>query len=161
MMQLAAIPVAAVINGVFAFGEEAGWRGFLLPMLLPLGTCRAIIVSGVVWGVWHAPIVLLGYNFDEPNVLGLILMIVATLLIGTLFSWLRLWSRSLWPVVFAHGALNATGGLVGLLGAAGDTTDLVLAGPVGIGTWIACLVTIGCLLGARLVTQRRNAAAPV
>jgi membrane protease YdiL (CAAX protease family) len=37
------------------FGEEYGWRGYLLPKLLPLGELRASLLVGVIWGVWHFP----------------------------------------------------------------------------------------------------------
>ena len=52
------------INGLFAFGEEYGWRGFLMDELRPLGAVRANLLTGVLWGLFHAPIILLGYNFD-------------------------------------------------------------------------------------------------
>jgi uncharacterized protein len=42
-----------VING---FGEELGWRGFLLPRLqLRFGPVIGIVLTAVVWGSWHAP----------------------------------------------------------------------------------------------------------
>lgn len=74
-IQLISIPVGAAVNSILAFGEEVGWRGWLLPALLPVGTWPALIISGVLWGAWHEPIILLGYNFDEPN------------LVGVLFGW--------------------------------------------------------------------------
>lgn len=70
LVQVISIPIAAPLNGVLAFGEEVGWRGLLLPALRPLGDWPAVLITGVVWGVWHAPIVLLGYNFDRPDLWG-------------------------------------------------------------------------------------------
>ncbi len=71
-IQLATLPLGAFVNLVPALGEELGWRGWLLPKLLPLGTVPALLVSGVVWRLWHAPLVLLGYNYpDAPGWLGL------------------------------------------------------------------------------------------
>src|SRR5512140_2090449 len=57
LLQLALLPVAPVLNAVPCFGEEYGWRGYLLPKLLPLGQWRALLVSGAIWGVWHAPVI--------------------------------------------------------------------------------------------------------
>ncbi|MHC2185927.1 membrane protease YdiL (CAAX protease family) [Rathayibacter agropyri] len=155
-IQLISIPVGAAVNSILAFGEEVGWRGWLLPALLPVGTWPALIISGVLWGAWHAPIILLGYNFDEPNLVGVGLMIVATTLVGVLFGWLRMRSETLWPAVFAHGALNAAGGLVTLFAAQGDSANPVLAGPLGVGSWIAFTVVLVVLVHTRQFPRRRS-----
>uniref|UniRef100_A0A942SYL3 CPBP family intramembrane metalloprotease n=1 Tax=Neobacillus citreus TaxID=2833578 RepID=A0A942SYL3_9BACI len=149
IVQLLSIPIAALFNGVLAFGEEVGWRGWLLPRLRSrLGTWPALVLSGAIWGAWHSPLVLLGYNFAQPNGFGVLLMVIACILIGTLFGWLRLRSRSLWPAVFAHGALNASAGTVVLVSAAGQSVDPILAGPLGVGTWIVAAVLVLALVGS-------------
>src|SRR5690606_15530517 len=110
--QLVAIPfAAATINALAAFGEEIGWRGFLVPALRRYGTWPALLISGAIWGLWHAPVILLGYNFGRPDITGVLLMTGGCLAWGVLLGWLRLRSASLWPAVFAHGAMNATAGL--------------------------------------------------
>ena len=38
--------------------KELGWRGYLLPKLMPLGEKKALLISGLIWGLWHAPQVL-------------------------------------------------------------------------------------------------------
>lgn len=54
--------LGATVNAVFAFGEEFGWRGYLLWELAPWGFWRASFAIGVVWGLWHAPIIVAGYR---------------------------------------------------------------------------------------------------
>lgn len=144
IVQLASIPVAAVLNGFLAFGEEVGWRGWLLPELQPLGNWPAVLLTGAIWGAWHSPLILLGYNFKQANPLGVVAMIVGCTAVGVVIGWLRIWSNSVWPAVFGHGALNATGGLVLLLSSDESAPNLLLAGPLGAGTVIA--VTIVALL---------------
>ncbi|NQX26373.1 CPBP family intramembrane metalloprotease [Microbacteriaceae bacterium VKM Ac-2854] len=107
IVQIATIPITALIASVTAFGEEVGWRGWLLPNLLPLGTWPALLISGAIWGVWHAPIILLGYNFGRTDIVGVLEMTAFCVLLGVLFGWLRLRTASVWPAVIAHGALNA------------------------------------------------------
>ncbi|MBF4629344.1 CPBP family intramembrane glutamic endopeptidase [Curtobacterium flaccumfaciens] len=146
IIQLVSIPFAALFNGVLAFGEEVGWRGWLLPRLrAQLGTWPSILVTGAIWGAWHSPLILLGYNFAQPNIAGVSIMVVACVTIGTLFGWLRLRSGSLWPSVFAHGALNASAGLVVLFSAAGHELNPILAGPLGVATWFAVAAIVAAL----------------
>ena len=111
MQIVAALTLAPLINTVFALGEELGWRGFLLPELLPLGQARAITLSGIIWGVWHAPAIAQGHNYPGYPVSGSLFMIVFCILTGAIFSWLYLNTRSPWTPALAHGALNATAAL--------------------------------------------------
>lgn len=145
--------LAPLFNCVFALGEELGWRGFLLPRLLPLGQWRAILLSSTVWGVWHAPAILQGHNYPGRPVLGVFMMIVFCLLLGTIFSWLYLQTRSPWTPTLAHGSLNATAGLSILF-----LTDvnIVVGGTVtSIIGWIGMAAFVGWL-----ILSRRLPAAP-
>ena len=51
-----------IVNAILAFGEEVGWRGYLLWELAPLGFWRASLLVGAIWGLWHAPIIVEGYT---------------------------------------------------------------------------------------------------
>lgn len=138
--QVAAIPLGALFNSILAFGEELGWRGWLVPALRPMGTWPALLLSGAVWGVWHSPVILLGYNFGRTDVTGVLFMIGGCIAWGVLLGWLRLRSASIWPAVLAHGALNAAAGLIVLVAAA--QPDLALAGPLGVAAWIVVAVVV-------------------
>lgn len=138
---LATVPALSALVAIPALGEELGWRGFLLPTLRPLGTWPALVVSGVLWGVWHAPLILLGYNYGYTDVRGVALMTVTTVLVGILFGWLRMRSASVYPSALAHGALNASVGVfvVSLIPAADRTVSSSLLGWVG---WVLLAVVI-------------------
>jgi membrane protease YdiL (CAAX protease family) len=160
-LQLVMIPVGAILNAPFAFGEEVGWRGWLLPALRPLGVWPALLVSGAFWGFWHTPLILLGYNFGLTDLTGVLLMILACMVLGVLLGWTRLRTGSVWPAVFGHGAFNAAAGLGALVVAAGSPVPPAwIAGPAGLITCammaavVAVLVAAGqfrrCRLDARL-----------
>lgn len=106
VVSLITLPFITAVNSLAAFGEEIGWRGWLLPSLRPLGTLPALLISGAVWGVWHAPLILLGYNYQRTDLAGVGFMVVFCVLVGILIGWLRLRSASVWPAVVAHAALN-------------------------------------------------------
>ncbi|MGH7919879.1 MAG: CPBP family intramembrane glutamic endopeptidase, partial [Candidatus Dormibacteraceae bacterium] len=49
--------LAVLANCLFTLGEEFGWRGHLVPRLAPLGELWAALIVGVLWGLWHAPLI--------------------------------------------------------------------------------------------------------
>lgn len=99
-----------------AIGEEAGWRGFLFPALQRFMSVRgAAAATGAIWGMWHAPIIAMGYNYGSAYagfpISGILMMIAACTAVGMLLAYVRMRSSSVWPCALGHGALNATAGL--------------------------------------------------
>jgi len=147
---LLSVVISPFINVVFAFGEEFAWRGFLLPKLLPLGPGRALLVSGLVWGIWHAPLVYAGFNYSGHYPghpwLGMALMTIFTTLVGAFIGGLGLAYGSVYLAAFAHGAIDSqvygiwralfadsdpvTGGVFGL-------TGLAVWGALAVWVWLA------------------------
>ncbi len=125
-----AFTLGIIINMFFTFGEEFGWRGYLLPRLAPLGGLPAAMLVGLIWGFWHAPLIVLdGYNYPGYPWLGVLLMMFFCVLLSIIFAWLRFRSGSVWPSTLAHAALNAQGGFALLVLSAGDA---LLRAPIGL-----------------------------
>jgi membrane protease YdiL (CAAX protease family) len=145
----AALTLAPLVNALFAVGEEFGWRAYLLPKLRPLGVRRATLVVGVVWGVWHWPVLAMGYNygFGYPGApwTGFLAMCVFTVGAGGFLAWLTLRADSVWPAAVGHGAINAVAGL-GTLFLAGRPNSLLGPAPVGVLAALPWLVLTAWLL---------------
>ncbi|ELZ76949.1 caax amino terminal protease [Haloferax larsenii JCM 13917] len=145
-----ALVLGATLNAAFAFGEEFGWRGYLLQKLLPLGRWRAIVGLGVIWGAWHWPLVSLGYNYGVGYVgapwTGFLAMVWMTTATGTFLAWVALRAESVWPAAVAHGVINAVGSL-GVLFSTPETPALL--GPTVVGAVVVVpwtVVAVGLLL---------------
>ncbi|GMX66552.1 hypothetical protein Elgi_58240 [Paenibacillus elgii] len=91
-----------------SFGEEVGWRGYMLTRLMDARVPRPVLVSGLVWGVWHLPLMVAGVYYAGPFLLLSILLFMVTVTsFGYVMAYLRLTSGSIWPAVFLHASWNA------------------------------------------------------
>lgn len=93
------------------FGEEYGWRGYLYPKLEEItNRPTALILGGIIWGLWHAPLTVKGHNFgtDYPGFpyVGILLMCGFCVILGIFFHWLTLKTGSIYPASIAHSATN-------------------------------------------------------
>ena len=135
---LSAITLAPPINMLFAVGEEAGWRGYMMPQLKErFGLLNGRLLGGVIWGVWHWPIMLLtgyeyGTNYLGAPVLGLVVWCVVCFALNTLLDWLYEKTGCIWVSAIAHGAFNAVAALFTVLTYPADAYYNVL-GPTPIG----------------------------
>jgi len=98
-----------VLTLVFVFGEEIGWRGYLLPHLSALGRRRALLLSGLLHGIWHLPVLLLTpYYHHAGNPLIVVPLFLAGLTFaGVFYGQLRMMTGSVWPATIAHTAGNS------------------------------------------------------
>jgi uncharacterized protein len=106
---LGAVVVGVIVNSVFAFGEEIGWRGYLQRQLGFLPPVRATLILGLVWAVWHVPaFVLYGYSFPTMKTLGFLLFSASVIAESMVFAVLVFRSGSMWPAVVLHAMHNLT-----------------------------------------------------
>lgn len=113
--QLILIPFAGISSSFLvsfgALGEEIGWRTYLYPKLEELyGTTKAVIMGGVIWGVWHFPAIYAGHNFGHGYFLepwsGFLVFTIDTIATGTILFYITKKTGSVWAPAFMHAAFN-------------------------------------------------------
>lgn len=133
------------VNAIAAFGEELGWRGFMQRALAGRGFWSASALIGVIWGLWHAPLILRGHNYPEHPDFGVLMMVVFCVLLSPLFAHLRERAGSVLAPTIMHGCLNATGGVLVFVSGGSD----LLKGPAGLAGMLVLLAANAWLWRAR------------
>ena len=111
MMVGQALVAGVTVNMLAALGEELGWRGYLHEQLITLGFWKCSLVTGTIWGLWHAPLILQGHNYPSFPLLGVLFMTVWCILLSPLFTLIQEKSGSVIASSIAHGSLNASIGI--------------------------------------------------
>jgi membrane protease YdiL (CAAX protease family) len=93
---------------IFTAGEEIGWRGYMLTRLIDAGVPRPVLVSGLIWALWHVPLILAGIYAAGPYpALSAVLFVISVTSAAFVFARIRLETGSIWPAIFAHSAWNS------------------------------------------------------
>ena len=114
---ISALSYAPWINMFFAVGEEVGWRGYMYPILKErFGKTGGRILGGVIWGIWHWPImILIGYEYGKvywgAPVTGPVLFCVIATVMGIILDESYEKTRCIWFPALMHGAINAFAGI--------------------------------------------------
>ncbi len=124
MNLLQGLAAGVTVNAVAGYGEESGWRGYLTRQLAGTPFWTAAAFTGVVWGAWHAPLIVQGHNYPEHPLIGVLMMTAWCVLLSPLMLYIRLRSKSAIAAAVAHGTLNGTAG-VAIMGVKGGN-DLTL-----------------------------------
>ena len=134
----------------FTFGEELGWRGLLLRETQKLGFLRSNLFIGVVWGLWHAPIIAQGHNYPGHPVAGIFMMTLFTTTLSFPMAYCRFKSRTILGPSALHGMFNPLGALTALFVAGANPLFGFVAGVAGIA--VTLLLTIGiCLFDKKFI----------
>lgn len=125
------------LNLIPAAGEELGWRGWLLPYLQQRwGSGRAVLLSSLIWSIWHGPMIALGHNYGLGYAgypwTGIAMFCLICLGLGAFLSWLRLKTDSFWPAALAHGFFNGSAA-AGILFLAPGASYSAFTGPLPTG----------------------------
>jgi membrane protease YdiL (CAAX protease family) len=105
IMALNTVIIGPFLGLIIAFGEEYGWRGYLQTELTRLGRIRGVFLLGVIWGIWHWPVIWMGYNFPGQPVLGSLAMVAFCVIFSYFFAYSVFKSHGVWTASYLH-ALN-------------------------------------------------------
>ena len=158
---LSGMLAGVTINALFAFGEEVGWRGYLLKQFKGKSFLSTSVIIGIIWGLWHAPLILMGHNYPQHPQWGVLLMVVVCILMSFIIQYFRVKSGSVIVAAILHGTCNAVAGttmiFVGL-----DRFNDLLDGSCGLAGMLALLVVaIALFLFDRYVTRDRICTSPL
>jgi membrane protease YdiL (CAAX protease family) len=145
LVLLQGLVAGITVNAVAGFGEELGWRGLLLREVEGLGLWKSSLVIGVLWGFWHAPLILQGHNYPEHRWAGVFLMTLFTVLLSPLMAFVTLRANSVIAAAIFHGTVNAVAGLPLIVVKGGNdlTTGmtgvpgLIVLAAVNVGLWLS------------------------
>lgn len=113
---ITAIFFGPIVNFFTCFGEEWAWRGYMVPKMAEnMKTIPMLLVSGVIWGLWHAPLTIVGHNYGMGYLgypfTGILAMSLFCTVIGVFMSYITLKTKSSIPAVLAHGSMNSIGAI--------------------------------------------------
>ena len=137
------------ISSALALGEEIGFRGYLLPRLMQMGTSRALLLSGLMHAVWHFPLLWLTPVYPILRswwIVGPIFLLTLTTA-GVFYGYLQLRSKSVWPATLAHGTINLSFNLFASFTVTASPLALeYLVGETGVLTLAATALCAGVIL---------------
>lgn len=125
------IIAGCTVNAIFAFGEEYGWRNYMVNALRGHGFWVTAIFIGLVWGIWHAPLVLAGHNYPQHPVAGVAMMCVFCTLWSVVELYFTIKTKSVYVAAIIHGTINAIAATVLILTHGGNDLTVGLTGAAG------------------------------
>ncbi|MGO4183499.1 CPBP family glutamic-type intramembrane protease [Paenibacillus sp. TAF43_2] len=97
-----------IIGVLSSTGEELGWRGYMLTRLIDARIPKPVLTSGMIWGLWHLPVMLVGNYYSGPYpALSVVLFMISVTSFSYILSRLRLSTGSVWAAIFLHASWNA------------------------------------------------------
>lgn len=138
-------------NAIAALGEEVGWRGWWASQRQGQNFWVNAVVIGAIWGLWHLPINMVGYNYPGANrVAACSMFVVYCICAGSLLLELRNRSHSIYPAAVAHSTINGLVGICALFMDSSPTMWLVYS-PTGV---VGCVVLVVITLVLRRIPAR-------
>jgi len=153
MSLISGLIAGLTINAVAGFGEELGWRGFLIQQFRNMSFMKASLLTGIIWGFWHAPLILMGHNYPQFPVAGVFMMTLWCVLLSPLFLYITIKSGSVIAAAVMHGTLNGTAGLSIMLIEGGNELTVGATGLAGFISLI--IVTAGLFIYDNIISREK------
>lgn len=141
------------VNALLAFGEEAGWRGYLLRQFHGQPFISTAVFIGLLWGMWHAPLILLGHNYPQHPVAGVFFMMLLCIPLTVIIQYFRIKSGSVIVAAVMHGTFNALAGLTFMF--LDSYNDLLDGSPGLVGITVLVVVAFALFLYDRYGSKER------
>ncbi len=111
LLVLQSFVLVPLLNAPFMLSEELGWRGALWSRWRGLGFAKHALATGVIWGVWHAPLIAMGHNYPNEPIAGPFLMILFCVVLTPTLHLVRARGGTIWHACLFHGTINAAAAL--------------------------------------------------
>jgi membrane protease YdiL (CAAX protease family) len=138
------IIIGPFLGLIITFGEEYGWRGYLQTELVHLGRIRGVGLLGIIWGIWHWPIILMGYDYPGQPVLGPLLMTAYTVVLSYFLAYAVFKSKGVWTAAYLHALNNQA--MSFFMAAVVAPVSIVMSFGIGIPALVLCALVILLLL---------------
>ena len=100
------ILVGPLLGLIISFGEENGWRGYLQTEMIRLGRVRGVLLLGVIWGIWHWPMIWMGYNYPGQPIIGSLAMVAVCIILSFFLAHAVFKSNGVWTAAYLHAINN-------------------------------------------------------
>ena len=151
-----ALMAGLTVNAIFAMAEEIMWRGYLAQAFAGRPFCKKYVTIGVLWGLWHIPLIALGYNYGTANALpGLVLFIGFCVVMSLVLGFVVERTRSVWLAAVLHGMFNGFSQVMLLLVVGGSS--LLASSAVGVVSLVMWLVVFaGCYISTACASVKKR-----
>ena len=127
------VTIGVLISFLAYLGEELGWRSFMYPQLIAkLGTNKGLFIGGIIWGLWHLPLILQGHNYPNNPVLGNFFMIAMCMPLGIILYYTYIKTKTIFIPAILHGIFNQFATTVYIFAIKKDDFNSLIYGPTGI-----------------------------
>ncbi len=107
--------VYSISSIIVFFGEEYGWRFFLQPRLQhKFGKIKGIFVLGIIWGIWHIPLLLFYYSTPGNFLYSTTFQVLSCIFLSIIFAYFYKKSGSIWCIAVLHFINNGIAGLIAI-----------------------------------------------